>query len=183
MAVSHPSPRILMVQGNSGHLKLLLECVFVCDFKPSAVILKWNTSEIKGFCLGPCCGIPLSVWTLALKPLAWCNKWSSKKTRVLGISLACSQLPQMTSCKRAQIMRCTKINKDYQLLAELHWLKFTWKAVALFRPEIYHYSMSHYRLACHIYNAKTSLGTHAKCMVIGTPSRDYRTHCGAVKVT
>lgn len=38
-------------------------------------------------------------------------------------------------------------------------------------------SVRHYRLACHIYNSNTPVGTHAKCIVIGTPSKDHGKHC------
>lgn len=48
------------------------------------------------------------------------------------------------------------------------------------------YAVRHCRLVCHICNANTSLGTHAKCMVIGTPCKDYTDTLlcwGAVKAT
>lgn len=98
-----------------------------------------------------------------------------------SLPMASGQLPELTWCKNSPTsvvhwvqqglpVICCNALTEVWCPCEMRQRYSDWRRTIC-------YAVRHCRLACHMYNANTSLGTHAKCMVIGTPSKDYRTHC------
>lgn len=178
--MSHPGPWIVNGARNTGHPKLLLwvcvcACVrlsvfvFVCDFKPSVVTAKLNTSEIKWFIFSE------TLLRSRTRALDFSSETACVVQRVElwlnYIDNTQDQLPEMRKKSAASMGHW--VHQGLPVCRSPCWMR---QCYSDWRRTIC-YAVRHCRLACHIYNANTSLGTHAKCMVIGIPRKDYRTHC------